>query len=160
MCISVPLRRIGTRIELCRSPVKSNWKILYVLLTWTLYFRRFMDQKKNVKAFSLKPYASIFAIKSSCGIPSKALDKSINIVSIYFLSNSFFQFSANLKESVRAIRFSISCYKFKQTFVNARNERIVDISFLNFTKSIQNRNWPIIFYSTSTLLYTFLLVFP
>ena len=28
----------------------------------------------------------------------------------------------------------------------------LDVSFINFRKSIQNRNWPIIFYSVSTLV--------
>ena len=42
-------------------------------------------------------YAFIFAIKSSFARQLKALDKYINIASKYFLlSNSFFQFSADL----------------------------------------------------------------
>ena len=35
------LKRIGLRIEPCRTPDKSNWKILYALLIWTLCFRCF-----------------------------------------------------------------------------------------------------------------------
>ena len=35
------LKRIGPIIEPCGTPDKSNWKILYVLLIWTLCFCRF-----------------------------------------------------------------------------------------------------------------------
>ena len=56
-------------------------------------------KKENVKAFSLKPYTSFFAIKSSCGIQSKALDKSINVAPAYFLlSNLFSSFLLILQE--------------------------------------------------------------
>ena len=35
------LKRIGLRIEPCRTPDKINWKVLYMLLIWTLCFCRF-----------------------------------------------------------------------------------------------------------------------
>ena len=35
------LKRIRPRIEPCGTPGKINWKMLYVLLIWTLCFRRF-----------------------------------------------------------------------------------------------------------------------
>ena len=35
------LKRIRPRIEPCRTPDKSNWKILCVLFIWTLCFHRF-----------------------------------------------------------------------------------------------------------------------